>query len=373
MAKKKKKKSSSKSRPKLKAKTKLVNGKRVSIATGKEYTGRESSSSRDRDEDRRDDRDDDRGDDKKRYYFKTSDGLTHGVDAESQSEAERKMREIAKDDGSKIISSHGTIFPGRSEDRDEAGDEFADDREDVEFDKLIDQSDLPDDIKQIARATFSAISTNDLDYAKRLVEGIGQAAKFADPYFKAQTRLVIDALERGFQETESDLEFNEQRLSRQLEDLKKDTQEGLENLGIEEQQELASLERELTETLDATREEMAMTGFTSSSKRVKKEQLTQDVYGDLRETKTRNFAIKRRGLRDELTREQRDTALEAERLRELAREGKLKLLREAEEKAGSDALKGIDLGGLAPLRGITGSLQNERAKEIADLASSFVF
>lgn len=254
-----------------------------------------------------------------------------------------------------------------------AGFDPNDDREDVEFDKLIEQSDLPDDIKQIARATFSAISTNDLEYAKRLVEGIKEATKYADPYFKAQTRLAIDALERGFQDADDDLEYNEERLSRQLEDLRKDTQGARELLSLEEQQELAELDRQLSSSLDATREEMASLGFTSSSRRARKEQITQETFGGLRETKQRQFAFKQQTLADTLTRGERDTAAEAERLRELAKSDKLKLLRETEETVGSDALRGTSLGGLKPLGNVTGSLQNERAREIADLASSFVF
>lgn len=248
-----------------------------------------------------------------------------------------------------------------------------DDEDEIDFEKLIDRSDLDDDIKEIARAVFTSISTNDMDYAKRLMDGIDKATKYADPYFKTQTRLVRDALERGFQESDDDLEFNEARLTRELADLREDVAKSRDTLGLDEQQELAALERSKTQELDNLRGEMASLGFTQSSIRAKKENFTEDVYGDLRETKTRQFAVKQDALATALERGERDTEAEVERLRELTKSGKVKLLREAEEKVGSDALRDWNLGDLKPLRNVVGSLQNQRAKEISDLATKFVF
>ena len=60
-------------------------------------------------------------------------------------------------------------------------------QEDVDFEKMINASNLPEDMKAMAKAVFSAVSTNNLDYANRLVKAFKKPQLMPTPTGKLKS------------------------------------------------------------------------------------------------------------------------------------------------------------------------------------------
>lgn len=247
--------------------------------------------------------------------------------------------------------------------------------EDQIFENLIADSALSEDEKKLAQSLYEAISTNDEELIQQLQEGILAGTKFSDPYFKAKARIAVDALERGLQAGEADLQFEEQQLANTLADLREDVAAGKDLLSLEERQELKALDRKFESNLEDLRTNLAAAGLTSSSVRAKKEQILGEETGELRESTQRRFAEEGRVLGARETRGERDVSAEVARLRELTERGAIKDLRGAEEFLGSEALGKLPglVGGRETLGGLPGTLEQERARDALGFAQNFVF
>jgi len=243
--------------------------------------------------------------------------------------------------------------------------------ENVDLDKLLAGSGLSDDEQGMIRAIFDASSSKSEEDFDRLLGAMEAAKKISDPFFSNQIRLATDALKRGFEEIEGDLEFQETQKLKQLEDLREDVRTGTEFLDISQKQELKNLDRKLTQDLENISQQMAETGFVRSTRRTEKETLEKEVSGELRESSKRKFGLKRGELTSTLSRNERDIQAEVDRLKELAGEKKRTLSRTAEELVGTEKLP--SLPGLEPLGGIPGSIARQRQQDIFGFSSSFVF
>jgi hypothetical protein len=242
---------------------------------------------------------------------------------------------------------------------------------DAEFQKYLSTLDLTADQKKALEAIYGAVSVGDQEKANQLKAAMQAATQYSDPYFKAQTRLALDAMDRAFNATDGDLAYNETKLRTSLEDLKNDLAAAKDYLSFQEVQELQDLERHYTADLDQTQQDMAARGFSSSSIRTRKEQLINDTYGDLRESSNRAFLFKTGQLTDQEARADRDIAAEIARLQELSAQGKLDTYRQTEATVGSTALPGET--GLTPLGGIGGTIPRQQTQDAISFASNFVF
>lgn len=221
-------------------------------------------------------------------------------------------------------------------------------------------------------AVFNAVANNDQTQANRLAEAFKAASKINDPYFAQQLRLATDAIERGYVELDKQAEFEETQIKRRLDDLKNDYATKKNFLSLEQASVMKEIERNYTENLGALQENLAASGFTQSSRRIKKEAILDEVTGDLRTSKNRAFAFEGEQADTALARGERDTAAEIQRLKELTEKGKLDFLRKAEAEVGTKNLPTLS-GGPAPLGGIYGSLPEEKLSNTIAAAKSFVF
>lgn len=233
---------------------------------------------------------------------------------------------------------------------------------------MLDQAGLSDDQKSAIDLVYEAIANNDRSLMERAKAAMAAATEFSDPFFKAQARLAIDALDRSLTGREDDLSYREQQLSNTLNDLRNDIQSAGDYLSFQQQQELKSLERNYEQQLQATQEDLAARGFTSSSVRSKKEQLLSDTYGDLRQSSNRSFTERQNQLTNTLGRGERDTQAEIERLRQLTEQGKIDDLRKTEEYLGTDALKGIGYNDNL-LGNLPGELDRQKVQDAMSFAS----
>lgn len=239
--------------------------------------------------------------------------------------------------------------------------------DDTELNKILASSGLSSDEQTALRALFHTIAGNDAEEMKKLTAQLALGAQYADPVFKQAVRLVQDNLTQSLLNLENDKAFQEKQKTDALERLKQDVATSKDYLSFQERQQLDEFAKRQTADTEALREELASTGFTNSSRRVQKEQLLTDAYGNLVQGTTRAFVEKTNALDTQQNRAVSDTAAELARLAEVTRAGELDKLRAAESTLGSSNLPTLspNLSYLSPLGGITGSLEKQRYNDIA--------
>ena len=240
---------------------------------------------------------------------------------------------------------------------------------------LMQTAGLTPDQQRAIEAVYQATLTNDQAYADRIAAALQASSEFNEPYFKAQIDLVSDSLSRALTAQEGDLAFREQQLQKTLQKLQQDTAASKDYLSFQHEQELNDLARKYEINLEDTRQSMAATGFTQSSRRSKAEQYLNDVNEGAVESSNRSLAYQTGGLDRQVQFQQQDAAAQAANLQRLAQEGKLNLLRQTETQLGSAGLQGLGYSGTDVLGGIGGQIPREKA--LADLSfasnSSYVF
>ena len=231
---------------------------------------------------------------------------------------------------------------------------------------------ITDDQQTLVDAVYDAIVTNDSKKADQLAEAFKKAEALGDPFWAQQLRVASDALQRGFVSIDKELEFQEAQLQTRLQDLEQDLENRIEFLGLEEQTQLRQIQRQFEQQLETTRNNLAATGFTQSTRREKTEGLLEETAGDLRESTRRRFAAQIEEADTAIERGQRDTQTEIQRLQELASQNKLSLFREAEATLGTGNLPSLS-GAPEPLGGLVGEIETNRQKDIINTANSLVF
>lgn len=242
---------------------------------------------------------------------------------------------------------------------------------DQQFNQWLSTLNLSPDQKTAIQAIYDAVSTNDIDYAARIDAAMKAATQYSDPYFKAQIRLVTDALDRGLHAKDGDLQFQEKQLANTLTNLKQDIATSKEFMSFQQNQELQQLARNYEGQLENTQNDMAQRGFTTSSIRSRAEQLLNTNYQGLVQSSNRQLAYKTGQLNAQQLRAEADTAAQIENLRRLTSEGKIDALRRAEAQVGSTNLSSLGYTGL--LGGVGGEIPAAQAKDALSFANSFIF
>ena len=248
---------------------------------------------------------------------------------------------------------------------------------DAEFQQWMNSQNLSADQKAALQAVYDWISANDIAKAQQVTEAMAAATKYSDPYFKAQISLVTDALSRGLESQEGDLDFRMTQLQNSLQALQDNIGASKDHSSFQHQQELQGLARKYTVDMEATANQMAATGFTSSSRRARTEELIGDVNEGAVESANRQLAYQTGNLNRQLASTQQDTQLQVQNLQRLAAEGKLDLLRGAEEQVGTNNLAQLGYTGLLGQQGpaIGGQIPRQQTQDALSFAGSsgFVF
>jgi len=259
-----------------------------------------------------------------------------------------------------------------------AGDQIGTEETQLDFTDLENSPEfqaLTDDQKGIVKAVFEGIANNDVKLAQAFAEALKTAEAINDPFFSSMLRLASDAINRGFVSLENEEAFKEQQLRNNLADLEVDIANQQEFLSLEEQNILRGVERLYKQNLETTRQNLAVTGFTQSTRRAEKEELLGAEREDIVESTERKFAFQQEQQELGLKRGERDVGEEITRLAELAQEGRLDLLRQAEAELGTGNLAGLTAlaGGAQPLGDIGGRIPREKTESELTLARALTF
>lgn len=231
---------------------------------------------------------------------------------------------------------------------------------------------LSEEDQESVLAVFAVIAGNDKTQADRLAKAFQVASKINDPVFSQQLRLAVDAIERGFVSIDNEAEFAEQQLQSRLSDLREDFERNKSFFTLEQITAMKEIDRAFAQNLDVLQTNLAATGFTSSSRRTKKEGFLSDATGDLRESTSRKFEFQLDQNRASLDRGERNTSSELARLKQLTEEGKLDFLRGGEAEVGTENLPSLP-GAPDPLGDIFGKIPADKLQSTINAATSFVF
>lgn len=241
--------------------------------------------------------------------------------------------------------------------------------------QLVSQYNLSPDQQKALESIYNAVVQNDQTKVDQLVKGMAAAKEFSDPYFKAQLTLATDALQRGIQSKDTDLNFKEQQLNSALKNLQQDVSAGKSYLSFQQKQELNNLQRQYEDQLSSTQDSLAATGFTQSSRRSKQEQILNDVNSGLVQSTNRAYGEKQTGLSNQQARAEQDTAAQIQYYKDITSQGKLDLLRQAESQIGTANLGALGqqtLGGSSGVN-IGGAIPQKQVEDQLSFANSFVF
>lgn len=232
---------------------------------------------------------------------------------------------------------------------------------------------LDEDRRQAVLAVFQAIASNDTERANQIMAAFEASTAVSDPFFKQELRLAKDAIERGFVAIDKEEEFRTKQLQRNLADVKQDLITRKDQLSFEEQSALKDIERQYTNTIKETRQNLASTGKTFSSERDLTEQMIEESTGQMRESTARQFGLQNLELQRTGERTERDTQSEIERLAEITKQNRIDFLRTGEAKVGTKNISSIYKGGLKPLGDIVGDIPQRQFEDVLRGTQNLIF
>lgn len=249
---------------------------------------------------------------------------------------------------------------------------------DSQLQQLLTNPNLTADQKKAIEAIFNATSTNDQQLATKFISAMNASTEFSTPFFKAQTALVTDALTRGLQANEGDLSYRQDQLNRTLNTLRENTAASLNQLDFTNQQELKNLALSLEKDLEDNAQNLAATGKTFSSIRSRTDKLINENNQGLVESSRRQFGFQQGNLNRALSTAESNTTRDLAYLTDKNTQARIAALREAEQKVGSDALRGagFNSGLLGNIFGALPQQQQEKAISAGRLATgnpAFIF
>ena len=213
--------------------------------------------------------------------------------------------------------------------------------------------------QDVIKSIMDVVQTNDASKADLLKRAFERASKDADPIFRQELKIAIDAMQRGFVAEEDDASFKEKQLTDRLTDLKTDVDYAKGKLSLDEELQLTQLQSKYENDLENTRTDLASKGFTVSSRRAKAEEILSTTKGQMVESTQREFAAKVNDLNNTSTRTERDTTDQLAYLAKVTAANKTDLGRKTEAIVGSKNLPGTP--GYNPLGDLVGT--SERAKQ----------
>jgi len=234
---------------------------------------------------------------------------------------------------------------------------------------LLKNPNISQDQKNMIKTMYGLVSQNDQEQAKKMIAGFNAATTFSDPYFKAQTAMVVDSLNRGLSATAGDLKFNETQLANTLADLKANISASKDYADFGKTQQLEELAKNYEADLETNRQNLASVGKTSSSVRSRSEQLLSEQKEGMVESVNKKFSFQTGGLERQLGSAERDFPLEMARLTDKATQTRIEALRRAEAEVGSGALGGFsDIMG-----GIGGEIPRKKVADALSFSNNWVF
>jgi len=227
---------------------------------------------------------------------------------------------------------------------------------------------MPQDMKDDIIAYIDILGIQDIETQERLLKALDLAKSQADPYFAEIIRMTIDELERTAGIKKADFASQQKNLQEKIGQIQEDLTTGKERLTVDEQAELARLQRKYEIDLDNLRESAAQKGLTFSSRRALAETRLKTEQEDIIESTKRQF---QRQIKDLQVRAARGELEAQNLLADYTRqygEAVTTLGRETERYLGTEKLPALE--GYVPLGGVRGKFEEEKLTDIMSRAQA---
>lgn len=226
---------------------------------------------------------------------------------------------------------------------------------------------LSPDLQQATALIFKTLGMEGSeDQARRIQEALDQAKAIVDPFTREKINLVQDQLRRNTEALKGDFQFQKSQLDERIKRIEEDLATGLEDLSIDEQAELARQKQRYEVERENLMGAIRRSGMTFSSKRALAEIRQAQRQGDIVESTRRQFQRRTRELQRAAERGSEDAARQLEDLQRRLGEGVTAQSRAAEQQLGTANLPQVE--GVQPLGGLTGTLEQERQREVVSTA-----
>ena len=238
------------------------------------------------------------------------------------------------------------------------------------IDKAIGQYNLTPDQVQMIKALGSAVSTQDIAKFNQFLKAFDTMSTYSNPYFKAQVLIATDALKQNQAGNATDLAFREQQHKQTVDQLNAQLIAMQGTGSFQDTQDYKNLITHYDTELENTRQNLATSGFTSSSIRGKSDKLLAEQNQGLIESGTRKFSYDTGQIKSGV--ENAGTLLAY--YKDKNTQANIDALRKTEGIVGTNNLSGysglLGVGDNAP---ISGELLRQKTAGDINQARSFVF
>ena len=173
-------------------------------------------------------------------------------------EAERRVAEVQSDLDKYKASQTQTSLPQVTATKDEI---LAWVRQQPEY------KNLSREMQDTIISYVDILGIQDKDTWERIMSSLTLAQSQADPYFAEILRMTVDTMKRASGTLKGDYESQIRNIQKNLQELREDLAIGKGRLSIDEQAELARLQRKYEIELDTLRDQAAQVGLTFSTRR----------------------------------------------------------------------------------------------------------
>jgi len=212
---------------------------------------------------------------------------------------------------------------------------------------------------------YNVLTIDDEERQKRYVEALEEAKASADPYFAEMVRIAQSELLTALGEQKGDFASQDRDLKLKIEQINEDLATGKGRLSVDQQAELSRRKRQYEVGLENLQEEARTRGLTFSSKRSLAESRLAQEQSDIVESTKRTFQRKIEDLQMASARGETEATNLLKDYERVYGENITKLTRGTEKVLGTEGLPDLsEFPGVKPLTGVSGSLKEEKAKDI---------
>jgi len=229
---------------------------------------------------------------------------------------------------------------------------------------------LPEDLRKVAAYFENVGLASNTEQGTRLIQALQTASSQADAYMKQFFRIAEDTMIRTADEYQSAFGTQSERLNKRILELQEDLSKNKEFLTLEEQSDLTRMSNNYTANLKATQGTMAAAGLTQSTIRSEAETRLAEQNQGLVEDTQRQYSKRISDLETYAARGSTEAKSELENLKESLGYNITNIGRELETNVGSENMPA--LSGYNPLGNITGTLPEQKTKDIAQRAGALL-
>ncbi len=223
------------------------------------------------------------------------------------------------------------------------------------------------DAQQFAIQSYNIQLENNEDKARKMDEAFNMAVNQADPYWKQIIRIAQDETIRRFDEAKGDYEATAQRIQRRQDELQQDISLNKERLTIDEQKTLLDIDRKYTEQTEQVINIASQRGITFGSGTLSRagiQKKVDDQNDSFVESTKRSYGREIMDLTTKALRGDKNAKDDLAKLEETYGNRVTEIGRKAEKFLGSSRVNDLQLGNYQKLGNVTGSLEEEKTKDI---------